>query len=87
MLPQFQSVQQIMSNEEMWIAFGETVEKFLCGESYWFLDEASGVNRHRSYTRGECCTKYMYSKGTGRKSQPTESVWFPPQGLRLICDV
>lgn len=36
---QFKSVEQIMSNETIRCCFGQVVEKFLCGESYWFLNE------------------------------------------------
>lgn len=42
---QFKSVDQIMSNETIKCCFGHVVEKFLCGESYWFLNEVSVV-RH-----------------------------------------
>lgn len=39
---QFQSVEQIMFDDKMRELFSVLVEKSLCGESLWFLQEVSG---------------------------------------------
>ena len=49
-LVQAQTVDQIILHEELWIAFGETVQKYLCGESYWFLNEASDTSNNNNAT-------------------------------------
>lgn len=38
---QFVTVAQIMADETVSILFGKLVEKCLCGESFWFLNEVS----------------------------------------------
>lgn len=37
----FNNVEKIMSNEKLNRQFGEMVQKCLCGESYWFLNDVS----------------------------------------------
>lgn len=38
---QYATVDQIMADEKMSTLFGQMVEKCLCGESFWFLNEVS----------------------------------------------
>lgn len=51
---QFNNVKDMMADDTMNTRFGEWVEKCLCGESFWFLNEVSKTTKKRACVGFKC---------------------------------